>query len=340
MINRLKPPLLLLLLLFFFSCSKLHPPVSQTRVLLGTFVTITDYDSTLEKSLIGSAFDSAFQAIAEIEATTNPFDPQSTIGKINRLSGKQTSFAISPQLFSILSSALYISQQSEGSFDFTIWPVFKLWHFGTDSARIPDSKEIEQELPLVNFKNVQLDSGTISFAKKGMEIDLGGIVKGYAVETARRILIRKGLRDFIVDAGGNLGIEWHKRIPVEVQVRHPRKEGKFWCEFPIDSSVGIATSGDYQYYFVDNNNRYHHILDTRTGFPAKPTVSATIIARDAILADGYSTAIFVMGPVRGGEFIESHPELEGIMIFPLENHLETYVSSGLKESYISLADEK
>lgn len=314
--------------------------MSQTRILLGTFVTITDYDSTLEKSLIESAFDSAFQAIAGIEATTNPFDSQSTIGRINRLSSEQTSFSISPQLFSILSTALEISRQSDGSFDFTIWPVFKLWNFDTDSARIPDPKKIEKALPLVNFRNVRLDSGTISFAKKGMEIDLGGIVKGYAVEIARSILIRKGLRDFIIDAGGNLGIEWHKRVPVEVKVRHPRKEGKFWCEFPIDSSVGIATSGDYQYYFVDNNNRYHHILDTRTGFPAKPTVSATIIARDAIQADGYSTAVFVMGPVRGGEFIESHHELEGIMIFPLENHLETYVSSGLKESYSSLTNEK
>jgi len=340
MINLLKLNLLLSSFFFLFSCSKSHAPVSQTRILLGTFVTITDYDSTLEKSLIESAFDSAFRAITEIEAATNPFDPQSTIGKINRLSSEQTSFSISPELFSLLSSAMDISRQSEGSFDFTIWPVFKLWNFGSDSARIPDSGEIEQALRLVNFRNVQLDSGKISFAKKGMKIDLGGIVKGYAVETARSILIRNGLRDFIIDAGGNLGIEWHKRVPVEVQVRHPRKEGKFWCEFPIDSSVGIATSGDYQYYFIDNNNRYHHILVTRTGFPAKPTVSTTIIARDAIQADGYSTAVFVMGPVRGGEFIESHPELEGIMIFPLESHLETYVSSGLKESYTSLTDEK
>jgi thiamine biosynthesis lipoprotein len=328
------------LVLFIFSCSKSHAPVSQTQVLLGTFVTITDYDSTLEKSIIESAFDSAFQAITEIEATTNPFDPQSTVGRINRLSEEQRVFSISPQLFSILSLARDISIQSQGSFDFTIWPVFKLWNFGSDSARIPDSKEIGQALQLVNFRDAQLDSGRISFAKKGMEIDLGGIIKGYAVEIARGILIQNSLRDFIIDAGGNLGIEWHKRVPVEVKVRHPRSEGKFWCQFPIDSSVGIATSGDYQYYFIENNTRYHHILDTRTGFPARPTVSTTIIARDAIQADGYSTAVFAMGPVRGSEFIESHPELEGLLIFPLEGHLDTYVSSGLKKSYSALGNEE
>lgn len=325
---------------FLINCSNEHTPISQTKILLGTFFTITDYDSTLEKSIIESAFDSAFQAILEIEAMTNPFDSQSKISSINQESENQTTFSIEPQLFSILSSALSISEKTDGSFDFTIWPVFKLWDFGSDSTTIPDSTEINHAVKLVNFRDVQLDSGSLTFTKPGMEIDLGAIVKGYAVEIARKILIRNGLKDFIIDAGGNLGVEWHKRIPVNVQVRHPRKEGQFWCEFLIDSSVGIATSGDYQYYFIENNKRYHHILDAHTGLPAKPTVSTTIIAPDAIQADGFSTAVFVMGPVRGGEFIELHSELEGIIIFPLENYLDTYVSSGLKDSYTSLSDEK
>lgn len=330
----------LFILFFLISCSNKHAPISQTKILLGTFVTITDYDSTLDKAIIESAFDSAFQAISEIEAMSNPFDSLSKISRINQNSKDQTTFAIEPNLFSILSSALNISEKTDGSFDFTIWPVFKLWNFGSDNATIPDSTEINNAIKLVNFRDVKLDSASITFAKPGMEIDLGGIVKGYAVEIARKILIHNSLKDFIIDAGGNLGIEWHKSIPINVEVRHPRKEGQFWCEFLIDSSVGIATSGDYQYYFIENNNRYHHILDTHTGFPAKPTVSATIIAPDAIQADGYSTAVFVMGPVRGGGFIESHSELEGIIIFPLENHLDTYVSSGLKDSYTSLANEK
>jgi len=325
---------------FLLTCSKSHSPVSQTRLLLGTFVTITDYDSTLEKSIIHSAFDSAFQAISEIEMMTNPFDSESTIGKINLQSNEQMDFSINPQLHSILSAAKDISEKTIGSFNFALWPVFKLWHFGTDSAAVPDSKAIDQELRLVDLRNVRLSSDSLKFLKPGMEIDLGGIIKGYAVELARQILIRKGLSDFIIDAGGNLGIEWHKHMPVKVKVRHPRKDGQFWCEFPIDSSVGVATSGDYQYYFMENGNRYHHILDPKTGFPAKPMVSTTIIAPDAIQADGYSTGIFVMGPVRGGEFIEANPNLEGIMVFPIEGRLETYVSSGLKNSYKPLANEK
>lgn len=330
----------LLFISFLISCSNKHTPVSQTKILLGTFVTITDYDSTLDKAIIDSAFDSAFQAMGKVEALTNPFDSKSKIGSINQRSENQTTFPIEPQLFSILSSAMSISEKTNGSFDFTIWPVFKLWNFGSDSASIPDSTKINKALKMVNFRNVKLDSDSITFAKPGMEIDLGGIIKGYAVEIARKILINKGLKDFIIDAGGNLGIEWHKHTPVNVQVRHPRKKDQLWCEFPIDSCVGIATSGDYQYYFIENNIRYHHILDTHTGYPAKPTVGTTIIAPDAIQADGYSTAVFVMGPVRGGGFIEAHSELEGIIIFPLENHLDTYVSSGLKNSYTPLTNEK
>lgn len=324
----------------FFSCSETHPPVSRTQILLGTFVTITDYDSTLEKSIINAAFDSAFRAIAEIEAMTNPYDSQSVVGKINRLSSNQSSFSIPSPLQVILSSAVEISQETEGKFDFTIWPAFKLWHFGTDTSRIPEPAEIKQALPLVNYQNVELDSNQLVFKKPGMEIDLGGIVKGYAVEAARSVLIQHGLRDFIIDAGGNLGIEWRKNTPVKIKVRHPRKEGSFWCQFPVDSSVGIATSGDYQYYFVENDRRYHHILEPGTGYPAAPTVSATIVAPDAIRADGYSTAVFVMGPVRGAGFIQAHSELEGIIIFPMEGKLETYVSSGLKDSFSPLSDEK
>ena len=332
--------IIILLIPFLFGCSNKHSPVFQTKIQMGTYVTITDYDSTLERSIIYSAFDSAFQAIAEIEAITNPFDPQSTIGQINQASATQTNFSIGPQLYFVLTAAWNISNSTNGSFDFTIWPVFKLWNFGSDTATVPDSIKIKQALKLVNFRNVKLDSNSITFLKPKMEIDLGGIVKGYAVEVARKILIREGLTDFIVDAGGNLGIEWHKRVPVKIQVRHPRKEHKFWCEFPVDSSVGIATSGDYQHYFMVGNKRYHHILDPQTGFPARPTISTTIMAKNAVLADGYSTGVFVMGPVRGSEFVEAHPELEGIIIFPLGNNLDTYVSSGLTDSYNSMSNEK
>ena len=323
-----------------FTCSNNHAPVSQTRLLLGTFVTITDYDSTLEESMIHSAFDSAFQAISKIEALTNPYDSLSTIGKINRLSDRQPNFSINPQLHSILSSALEISEKTNGAFNITLWPVFKLWNFGTDSNHVPEAKSINSALKRVNFRGVELRPDSLKVAATGMGIDVGGIIKGYAVEVAREILIKKGLKDFIIDAGGNLGIEWHKRVAVTVKVRHPRKDGEFWCNFSIDSSAGIATSGDYQYYFLENGKRYHHIIDPKTGYPAQPMVGTTIIASDAIRADGFSTAIFVMGPVRGGEFIESNPKLEGIMIFPIEGRLETFVSSGLKKSYNPLANEK
>ncbi|MFQ5584646.1 MAG: FAD:protein FMN transferase, partial [Calditrichia bacterium] len=319
-----------LLIIILYGCQGGEQPLTRTNILLGTFVTITDYDYGLDKSQINPALDSAFAAIATIEAMTNPYDSTSAIGEINSYSDSRNRFKIDEPLHSILAEAMAVSRRSNGAFEFTLWPVFKLWNFGENSGSIPSHKEISEAKKLVDYRKLILKPGELQFEMGGMQIDLGGIVKGFAVEAARKIMKGYGLKNFIIDAGGNLGIEWHKEEPVQIYVRHPRKDGEFWAQFPVRRSLGIATSGDYQYYFIKDGKRYHHIIDPANGYPAEPTVSCTIVAENAILADGMSTAVFVMGPDRGSKFIESNPEIEGIMVFPLNGKFHTFVSGGLK----------
>jgi len=322
-----------LIFILLAGCSQSsHPPVTRTQIHLGTYVTITSYDDMLDTQLINRAIGEAFDAIAKVEAMTNPYDPDSEVGKLNRQRDTERVYFPNEEFLELVANAINAAQETGGSFDFTLWPVFRLWHFDTDSASVPPSDKIQQMLPNTGYQKASLDSSRL-ILEPGVELDFGGISKGFAVEKARAALVKRGLQNFIIDAGGNLGIEWHKSEDIQIYVRHPRKEGEFWGQFPLKRSCGIATSGDYQFYFIQDGKRYHHILNPQTGYPARGAVSASIIAPNAILADGYSTGIFVMGHEAGRRFIEAHPELEGLILYGEEGNLQTYLSPEIKDKF-------
>jgi thiamine biosynthesis lipoprotein len=314
-----------------------HAPVTQTQIHLGTYVTITSYDDSLDTNVINDAIGAAFRAIAEVEAKTNPYDPASDVSKINRQKDTDRIYFPNEQFLELTRAAIQMAEESGGKFDFTLWPVFRQWHFDTDSARVPPTDKIRQAVRKVGYQKVKIDSTHLLIAP-GVEIDFGGISKGFAIEQARKVMVQRGLRNFIIDAGGNLGIEWHKKQEVNIYVRHPRKDGEFWGQFPVQRNYGIATSGDYHFYFIEDGGRYHHILEPQTGYPARDAVSVSVMAPTAILADGYSTAVFVLGHKAGSQFIESHPELEGLIIYQESEDLQTYLSPGLVEKFHFLND--
>ena len=215
-IFRFLPFALTATLILLSGCGKKQwQPYRDNELLLGTFVSITSYDSTLQNSVIKGAVDSAFGAIRMVEMHTNPFNPRSEIARINARTDSQLTFPVSDILYPLLRQALQISEMTNGAYDPTLWPVFRLWHFGTDSAAVPPQDSLAKYLKKVNYRDVSLSPGKIRFAQPGMGIDLSGISKGYAVEQARRALLKFGLRNFIIDAGGNLGIEWEKKKPVK-----------------------------------------------------------------------------------------------------------------------------
>lgn len=327
--------LALLAILFILpGCQKKsRGPYSDHRLLLGTFINITDYDSTADAAVVRQAVDSAFAAMQRVERHTNPFDSSAEVARINRLSGQRQSFVVSPLLAALLRESLAIARQTGGAYDPTLWQVFRLWHFGTDSARVPPPERIRKQLSRVDYRRLFIEDHHLRFSRPGMGIDLSGISKGFAVERARETMKRFGLHNFIIDAGGNLGIEWHHARPITVYVRHPRKTGAFFGRFPVAASCGIATSGDYQNFFREDSVLYHHILNPRTGYPARGVVSVTVLAPDATLADGLSTALFVMGREKGLAFAESHPGIEALFIYRRGDSLAYTVSSGLKERF-------
>jgi len=169
----------------------------------------------------------------------------------------------------------------------------------------------------VNYKNIALDDQkkTIFFRRKGMEIGLGGIAKGTAVNWAIRAIRKSGFSNALVNAGGDLyalGLNAGKK-PWRIGIQHPREKSKFLTTIEV-SNRAVVTSGDYERMVIVNGRRFHHILDTKTGHPAKECISVTIVTQDAESADALATAVFVLGQEKGLELAKKIPGTEALIV--------------------------
>lgn len=207
--------------------------------------------------------------------------------------------------------ARFFYHHSEGSFDITVAPLSILWGFRGGIQRIPSSSEIEKTLQLVGMDKISLQDGTLRIPS-GMELDWGGIAKGFGIDLAAEALIEMGIRHGFVNAGGDLycwGYNPDGR-PWQIGIQHPRKSGL--SAVLSLSDVGAATTGDYQRCFIQDGIRYHHVLDPQTGYPSQGKQSVTVVGPEALFCDALSTALFVSdNPAR---ILEKFPRYGAIVI--------------------------
>jgi thiamine biosynthesis lipoprotein len=258
---------------------------------------------------------SALDAMQHIEDLTSSYRDSSEIGKINLGAGAKR-FSLSPEVYQLIHDAQQISQLTEGAFDMTVLPLLRLWDIKSPNPRVPTDEEILERRRLTGYEKIVVNDRDIFLPDSGMGLDLGGIAKGFAVDRAAEVLTKFGYKDFLVEAGGDLRavageLTRGQRI---IWVRHPRQRDIFFAKIKLDEGA-VSTSGDYERFFEMDGKRYHHIVDPQTGYPAHPNVSVTIVAEKSEMADGYSTAVFVLGPQRGMEFIENYPELAALIIY-------------------------
>ncbi len=271
-------------------------------------------------------FSAAFNEIKRIEKLMNVHDPESEISRINRL-GSKKAIKVSKEIFEVLERALEYSKLTSGAFDASIRPLSHLWGEKGKLKEVPEVKEIEEKLPLVNYKNIILNEGnqTVEFKREGMALDLGGIAKGYAMDCAIKVLRERGIEEALVNAGGDIRVIGERDWKIGLQ--HPRKENEVLAVIRLKGQA-IATSGDYQRYFIKEGKRYHHIINPETGYPALECMSVTIIGPNAIQTDILATGVFILGPKEGMKLIESLKDVEGIII---DYQGKVFLSPGLKE---------
>lgn len=293
---------ILLILLTLTSCTE--KPVTDNRFQMGTIITVTAFDKVGKDHIEG-----CFDVIGEVEELLDFHSESSELGYLNAHADEEA-VKVSDELFDLISTAYEMTMLTDGAFNLAIGPLVELWDIGGENARVPEEWEIERVLPLLDWKNIILDESekSVYFAMPGMKIDLGGIGKGYAADRVVEYLRENGVEKALLNLGGNvyaLG-EKSKDTPWKVGIRKPEDDSnEFFTVVEIEDS-SVVTSGGYERYFIaEDGKRYHHILDSNTGYPAESDIlSVTIVNESSTLSDVLSTAAFALGSVEGGKLLE------------------------------------
>jgi len=275
--------------------------VKGTGLAMGTLVSITVIDDDTEKA--ETAIRNAFDEIIRVEKLMSTDEMSSEIYALNHSGTDWVN--LSPEVIHVLKKSTHYSSLSNGCFDPTVKPLVDMWMKKVkEQGRIPEPSEINEALALVGWQNLVIDEnrGRVRFLKAGMEITLGGIAKGYAIDRACDVLEESGVEKTLVDVGGDIRAIGTRSWNVAVQ--HPRQEGE-WLEVIKLENEAIATSGDYRRFFFLGSKRVHHIINPKTGCPAEACMSVTIVVENCIDADALSTTVFVMGPDDGKELLDS-----------------------------------
>ncbi len=319
--NRYKAGLILIAVLIFYgfivACSKQNT-FSETRFLLGTDVEIKVIAKN--KPAAQRAINTAFSEIEGIEKITSSFIEGNELALLNKAGSSGNC-----ELFNIIDESLYFSRLTNGAFDITVSPLIKLWGFKIGKHKVPTDSEIKEILKIVGYQRIILDYKNKKVYLNKSRIDLGGIAKGYAIDNAIKVLKTSGIKKGLVNAGGDIRFIGDKTWSIGIQ--HPRMRSKLVKKIKLKNRA-IVTSGDYERYFVENNKRYHHIINPVTGYPATECVSITVIANDALSADALATGLFVLGVTRGMRLIESLKDTEAIII---DSDGNIFTSEGIKD---------
>jgi thiamine biosynthesis lipoprotein len=299
--------------------------VSVDASAMGTrlnFVAVTSNKSDETKT--HASIDRAIAEVRRLEGLMTTWREDSEVSQINKNAGRAP-VSVGPEVLAVIDKSLWISNKSGGVFDITFEVMHGLWKFDQDMDPHPPAQEaVAERRKLIDYRHVVLNQAksTVFLDKSEEKISLGGIAKGYAIDKASEILLAAGLDDFMVQAGGDLFLHGHRPdgSPWIAGVRDPRgPEGDYFAVMPVVDHA-FSTAGDYERAYVVDGKRYHHIIDPRTGYPATASRSVTIWAKDALTADALDDAVFILGPQKGLEIVESLDDA-GAIIVDSDNHV-------------------
>ena len=315
---QVKQVVLLLLLVPFAAVAGDKLRISSSLDAMGTAFSIIAYDEQGEK--LESAVDQAFAEAARLDLLLSNYRKDSEWSRVNREAARRP-VRVSSELFKLLEACSRYSRDSGGAFDITVGPLLKLWGFYKGSGRLPHRSEIRNVLRRIGYQHVVLDREhqTVRFDAEGIEIDPGGIGKGYAVDRMVAILRKAGVHSALVSAGGSsvyvLGAPPGKK-GWTVKIRNPKLPGETVEELVLNNQ-SMSTSGNYEKFFYAGGKLYSHIFDPRTGYPAEGVLSVSVVAPLTMDSEAWTKPFFVRGRRWA---VENQPK--GFRVFLCEERMD------------------
>lgn len=290
--------------------------ITQTRALtlMGSRfdITIVAKDNPTAQAYI----DSSIIEIRRIENLISDWIPESQVSQINANAGIKP-VKVDKELLDLTQRAIHFSELTNGAFDISFAAADKIWKFDGSMIEIPSEKAVSESVKKIGYKNIIINEKdtTIFLKLPGMKIGFGATGKGYAADKTKKLMLSKGIEAGIINASGDLNT-WGKQPDGSnwiIGITNPMKNEDLFALFEL-SGTAVVTSGNYEKYIMLDGKRYSHIIDPRTGYPSAGVSSVTVFADSAETANGFSTAIMVLGKKAGLKLLKQNPNLQGIII--------------------------
>ncbi len=286
---------------------------------MGTWASLTIVAS--DSTAVAGIAHRSLRALHRVDSLMSNWSATSEVTRLNR-DAARTETRVHPDVARVIDMACIVARESDGAFDITVEPLVRLWGFLGGSPRVPSQAEIDRVLGGVGVEMVRFDAATatIRFARDDVRIDLGGIAKGYGVDQVADILRAENVENALIDLSGNMiGLGDAPGHPGwNIGIRDPSGVHPMLGKIVLHDDA-VATSGDYEQFVDRDGTRYGHILDPRTGWSARGLTSVTVVATSATLADAWSTALFVLGPVAARETARARGDLAAVLVEPNAN---------------------
>ena len=297
-------------------------------LIFGTVYDITyQYDGDLKQEITAK--------LNQFDGSLSMFNDTSTISLINQ----NKEVKIDSFFKKCFNRSMQISQETDGAFDITVAPLVNAWGFGFKHETFPDSAVIDSLRQIIGYKKIKLVDGKIIKQDPRIKLDCSAVAKGYSVDVIADLLKEKGIKNYMIDIGG------------ELVTSGKNPQNKLWrigINKPIDdslsineeiqtilklSNVALATSGNYRNFYYKGGRKFAHTIDPKTGYPVQHNIlSSTVVAKDCMTADALATSFMVMGLDKAKIFIKKHPEINTYFIYTDKNNkYATYFTKGMKK---------
>lgn len=305
---------------------------NETKIIKSMFALGTDIHFIFYQPNFESAFERVHSLILDMENKLSIFKPKSLISKLNRYAN-YIPIKVCPEVYQLIKKSVEYSVLSEGYFDITVKRLMDLWKEAKQKNQLPAKEEVELALLATGSENIQLLSNYRVKLKNKVKLDFGAIAKGFLADKIREIFEQEGINSAIVDLGGHILTvgKKHDESFWKVGIRHPFKSREDILGFLELDSTSVVTSASYERYFTIEDKKFAHIINPKTGYPAKDDIaSITVVDKNSTFADAMSTALFAMGFKKAINFIQDSKIIESVVVTPFG---EVYITPRLAQRF-------